>query len=615
MEIDLSGGASNLCSASVGVAVEIHHPETSVVVEDEVEGEERENDAKSPTSPQRKVTFALPGEQDVTDGEPHIGYSAGIFVQEVDEGQPCDICKERCPGFSRHRWRSICVNCKCPREAHDIYHEDFVNVRDRLGWPEHEDPLLQVDKEKTLCEGYAWTPPGLSSEKIMEYMSQLPNDKVPKLGTPGEKKRNIQLIYQLPKQDLSEEYCRSLTTTKMTTPQVLQSFHALKEKRDEEAMDIAFVQDNLKEDMVCYSCEGEIEANDMAIFAPKFGPDICWHLACFMCQKCDQELLVDLVYCYHDGQIFCERHYAEQMKPRCAGCDELIFCGEYTKAMEQDWHSGHFCCHNCDQSLTGKRYILRDDHPYCIKCYEDSFANSCEECKKPIGTDSKDLSYKEKHWHENCFKCADCQCSLVDKHFAAKNEKLYCPDCHDNNFAPRCDCCGDVFKAGMKKFEYKNKQWHETCFCCLVCKQPIGSKSFIPKDNDVVCIPCYEDQFAQRCLACNGVINKGGVTYKNSPFHRECFVCNNCKKELAGLKFTSKDEQPYCAECYGDLYAKKCCRCTKPITGIGSTKFISFEERHWHSDCFNCYKCNVSLVSKGFLTDGEDILCPTCGKN
>jgi LIM domain-containing protein 2 len=63
------------------------------------------------------------------------------------------------------------------------------------------------------------------------------------------------------------------------------------------------------------------------------------------------------------------------------------------------------------------------------------------------------------------------------------------------------------------------------------------------------------------------VINKGGVTYKNSPFHRECFVCNNCKKELAGLKFTSKEEQPYCAECYGDLFAKKCCRCTKPITG------------------------------------------------
>ncbi|MBO8666395.1 hypothetical protein INO76_15310, partial [Staphylococcus aureus] len=73
--------------------------------------------------------------------------------------------------------------------------------------------------------------------------------------------------------------------------------------------------------------------------------------------------------------------------------------GEYTKAMNKDWHSGHFCCWQCDESLTGQRYVLRDDHPYCIKCYESVFANPCDECDKTIGIDSKDLSYKDKHWH------------------------------------------------------------------------------------------------------------------------------------------------------------------------------------------------------------------------
>ena len=68
---------------------------------------------------------------------------------------------------------------------------------------------------------------------------------------------------------------------------------------------------------------------------------------------------------------------------------QLIFSGEYTKAMDQDWHSGHFSCWNCDMSLTGHRYILREEHPYCIKCYENLFANTCEECKTTIGTDSK----------------------------------------------------------------------------------------------------------------------------------------------------------------------------------------------------------------------------------
>lgn len=68
---------------------------------------------------------------------------------------------------------------------------------------------------------------------------------------------------------------------------------------------------------------------------------------------------------------------------------QLIFSGEYTKAMSKDWHSGHFCCWQCDESLTGQRYVLRDDHPYCIKCYENVFANTCEECNKIIGIDSK----------------------------------------------------------------------------------------------------------------------------------------------------------------------------------------------------------------------------------
>jgi len=32
---------------------------------------------------------------------------------------------------------------------------------------------------------------------------------------------------------------------------------------------------------------------------------------------------------------------------------------------------------------------LREDHPFCIKCYENVFANNCDECGKVIGIDSK----------------------------------------------------------------------------------------------------------------------------------------------------------------------------------------------------------------------------------
>ena len=37
----------------------------------------------------------------------------------------------------------------------------------------------------------------------------------------------------------------------------------------------------------------------------------------------------------------------------------------------------------------GQRYILRDDQPYCKKCYEELFSNTCVACKMMITTDYK----------------------------------------------------------------------------------------------------------------------------------------------------------------------------------------------------------------------------------
>ena len=106
-----------------------------------------------------------------------------------------------------------------------------------------------------------------------------------------------------------------------------------------------------------------------------------------------------------------------------------------------------------------------------------------------------------------------------------------------------------------------------------------------------------------------------GYNYFLQAWHRECFVCTNCETMLAGQKFASRQDKPYCASCFGELFAKRCTACTKPITGAGGTRFISFEGRHWHSQCFVCAQCKCSMAGKGFITDGEDIICPDCAKD
>ena len=74
-----------------------------------------------------------------------------------------------------------------------------------------------------------------------------------------------------------------------------------------------------------------------------------------------------------------------------------IFSLKVEKGEDQETSNGNsttfyeekMFCHHCDDSLAGHRYVLRDDHPYCIKCYENVFANNCDECGKIIGIDSK----------------------------------------------------------------------------------------------------------------------------------------------------------------------------------------------------------------------------------
>lgn len=67
-------------------------------------------------------------------------------------------------------------------------------------------------------------------------------------------------------------------------------------------------------------CQSSLKYGSLAVSASKLG--LLYHPACFRCADC-KELLVDLAYCVHDDMLFCERHYAEQLKPRCAACDEV----------------------------------------------------------------------------------------------------------------------------------------------------------------------------------------------------------------------------------------------------------------------------------------------------
>uniref|UniRef100_A0A8C6U8T3 Four and a half LIM domains 2 n=1 Tax=Neogobius melanostomus TaxID=47308 RepID=A0A8C6U8T3_9GOBI len=162
-------------------------------------------------------------------------------------------------------------------------------------------------------------------------------------------------------------------------------------------------------------------------------------------------------------------------------------------------------CTECKESLFGLKYILKEEKPYCIKCYETLFSSSCEVCQKPISCTSRDLSYKDRHWHSECFLCAKCSRSLVERPFATKDELLMCTDCYSNEYSAKCHACLKTIMPGSKKMEHKGNSWHENCFSCNRCQQPIGTRSFVQKEGHNYCLPCYEKQYALQCAYCKKV--------------------------------------------------------------------------------------------------------------
>ncbi|XP_065199638.1 testin isoform X2 [Planococcus citri] len=178
----------------------------------------------------------------------------------------------------------------------------------------------------------------------------------------------------------------------------------------------------------CHHCKLPAYPGQVVVVAERAGIESIWHPQCFVCVNC-KELLVDLVYFFHKGEVYCGRHYAEELKiPRCFACDELIFLKEYTVAEGQSFHVKHFCCFECDIPLGGMQYVPKDNHPVCLSCYEIKYGKKCNYCDKMIKAGDSRVGWKELSWHAaaGCFKCIQCSKSLLGGKFMVKDNKPLC---------------------------------------------------------------------------------------------------------------------------------------------------------------------------------------------
>ncbi|KAG7493444.1 hypothetical protein JOB18_009151 [Solea senegalensis] len=249
---------------------------------------------------------------------------------------------------------------------------------------------------------YDWAPASLNQKLAVQYMELIPKSRRPVSGTDGASERRKQLLSQLPVYDQDPMKCQSLASeeeissmllfvknykqevlgvaevalpgegTALREAAIQRTAKEAKDRSNSDKKDALQHQDHgstnsctsssagstngtddgTKKEYRCTGCHEEVAKESPAVYAERAGyHNALWHPTCFACSECGQGL-VDLVYFWSNQRLFCGRHYCQTVWPRCAGCDELIFCQSFHASEDgRTWHHQHYCCWKCGQSL------------------------------------------------------------------------------------------------------------------------------------------------------------------------------------------------------------------------------------------------------------------------
>uniref|UniRef100_A0A0N5BHZ1 LIM domain-containing protein n=1 Tax=Strongyloides papillosus TaxID=174720 RepID=A0A0N5BHZ1_STREA len=167
------------------------------------------------------------------------------------------------------------------------------------------------------------------------------------------------------------------------------------------------------------------------------------------------------------------------------------------------------------------------------------------------------------------------------------------------------------------------KTYHENCFRCITCRQPLKGKKFYHFNGKIYCEKDYIlhgiIENTERCYECGNNIVDVVLTALGKTYHPQCFRCKECRKMLDGTPFTvGKNGYIYCSEDYHKLYSPKCSRCGLSIFSDNEiTEIIRVQalKKDFHVNCYTCEGCGVNLknTSDGKCYPLDDILlCKSC---
>jgi len=103
-----------------------------------------------------------------------------------------------------------------------------------------------------------------------------------------------------------------------------------------------------------------------------------WHPEHFTCHICN-DMLVDGQYYEESGKAYCQEHFIQLFGKYCIGCNQVIE-KDGVKFVDGDYHIACFKCTKCEQQLRTGHFTEWDGQPMCLDCYGKLPKKSQKKC-------------------------------------------------------------------------------------------------------------------------------------------------------------------------------------------------------------------------------------------
>ena len=181
--------------------------------------------------------------------------------------------------------------------------------------------------------------------------------------------------------------------------------------------------------------------------------------------------------------------------------------------------------------------------PPGIKKQPEKPEHICAACKKPILANP--LFALGKYWHQDHFCCKTCGTKL--EKYWEKDGIPYCKKHFHRLSLPICGSCLEPIEGQFMKA--MGKFFHPNHFACCACNYKFkGTDKFSSRDGNPYCKDCWVNFFTPVCSLCNKHIEGQYLIAGGKKLHPQCFVCTTCKCPFVGGKYFNIGEKPYCEE-------------------------------------------------------------------